>query len=107
MPIPAAAATHLFEYVLPSQPQTGLYSFVQAVGRFMHVASASAAPHEAPTSYAQYSSAAQVLPANPPHALPHAAVVQFQLPPMQTQLLQSCIIVSPSLHAQAFCVQSH
>lgn len=80
---------------------------MQAVGRFMHVASASAAPHDAPTSYAQYSSAAQVLPANPPHALPHAAGVHVQAPPWQTQLLQPCVIVSPSLQAQALCVQSH
>jgi len=63
---------------------------VQPVGRGWQVALASAAPHACPGTYAQYSVAAQVSPAKPPHALAvgHAFFVQASIPSEQLQMLQ-------------------
>ncbi len=47
-PVPAALAEQALEYVTPSQPQTGTYSFEQNSGRGWQTEDASAAPQCSP-----------------------------------------------------------
>ena len=88
-----------------------------AVGRGLHVADASAAPHIWPISYAQYSLAVHVLPSQPPQPLGgpasmggqgvplnppqplQPARLHSQAPCLQVHRLQSTFFVSPSVHS--------
>src|SRR6188768_3906649 len=63
-----------------------------AVGRGLHLASASACPQYWPAIYAQYSSGAHVLPARAPHALPVGAT-QHRPPSIQPEDAES---ITPS-----------
>lgn len=114
--MPLRAASHALTYVLPSQPQTRCTGVGQVEKRFRHVAVASAAPHSAPSVYAQYSSAAQVEPRRAPQPFPPGgaeqdAPVQAQMPPLHTQALHasSAGLMSPSAHScgHALAVQTH
>jgi hypothetical protein len=105
-PVPFVAAAHELLYVRPSHPQTGSYTVSQISGRGWQKALASAAPQYCPSSYAQYSLASQVGPANPPQARSwtQGRDVQSQAPFWQEHVLQLSAAgrVSPSLHVCGF-----
>jgi len=67
---PAAFATHAFEYVLPSQPQTWLTTAAQSSGLRAHVPGASLRPQFALAGKLQYSPSAQGPTPRVPHTRP-------------------------------------
>src|ERR1041385_8006823 len=87
-------------------------------GRGSQSAEPSASPHPSPAAYAQYSSAAHVLPRKPPQLFfagpasigggggGQARAVHAQIPPLPVHVLQPSPIVWPSTHWHAILVHA-
>lgn len=88
---PAAEAAQVFEYVFPSQPQTGAKIIGHIEGRTWHVPGASASPHPAligrmqtwPSGQGAWPRLPQLVPCSPLDAVEHS-------PSWSTETLEEC-----------------